>query len=148
MFCRSLFVLLYFFLLAIVLSVLLRYTILIAPLVSSNSSLSRWSHSAHDCSRTIKCNEILGRYSCSYRSALSATAKLWSRLSTCMTMQDVTWLVFGKTLWTRITSVFFRDRHYYRNCRPVRQCQNPSENLQDLRDILMHEWNNIPHAFI
>jgi hypothetical protein len=122
--------------------------ILIAPLVSSNSSLSRWSHSAHDCSRNIKCHEILGRYSCSYRSALSATAKIWSRLSTCMTMQDVTWLVFGKTLWIRITFVFFPERHYYRICRPLRQRQNQSEKLQDLRDILMHEWNDIPHTFI
>ena len=38
MFCRSLFVLLYFFFLAIVFSVLLRYTILITPLVSPHSS--------------------------------------------------------------------------------------------------------------
>ena len=50
--------------------------ILITPLVSSNSSLSRWSHSAHECSKNIECHEILGRYSCSYRSALSATAKI------------------------------------------------------------------------
>ena len=39
MFCRSLFGLLYFFLLAIALSVLLRYTDSDDPLVSSNSSL-------------------------------------------------------------------------------------------------------------
>jgi hypothetical protein len=33
-----------------------------------------------------------------------------------MTMQDVTWLVFVKTFGTRITSVFFLDRHYHRIC--------------------------------
>ena len=33
-----------------------------------------------------------------------------------MTMQDVTWLVFGKTFCTRITSVFFLGRHYHRIC--------------------------------
>jgi hypothetical protein len=33
-----------------------------------------------------------------------------------MTMQDVTWLVFVKTLWTWITSVFFLGRHYHRIC--------------------------------
>jgi hypothetical protein len=33
-----------------------------------------------------------------------------------MTMPDVTWLVFVKTFWTRITSVFFLDRHYHRTC--------------------------------
>ena len=33
-----------------------------------------------------------------------------------MTMQDVTWLVFVKTFWTRITSVFFLGRHYHRIC--------------------------------
>jgi len=49
MFCRSLFVLLPFFFLVIVLSVLLRFTDMITPLVSSNSSYrlsialtSRW----------------------------------------------------------------------------------------------------------
>ena len=31
-------------------------------------------------------------------------------------MQDVTWLVFVKTFWTRITSVFFLGRHYQRIC--------------------------------
>jgi len=31
-------------------------------------------------------------------------------------MQDVTWLVFVKTFWTRITSVFFLVRHYHRIC--------------------------------
>jgi hypothetical protein len=33
-----------------------------------------------------------------------------------VTMQDVTWLVFVKTFWTRITSAFFLGRHYYRIC--------------------------------
>jgi hypothetical protein len=33
-----------------------------------------------------------------------------------VTMQDVTWLVFVKTFWTRITSVFFLGRHYHRIC--------------------------------
>ena len=40
MFCRSLFVLCTFVLLAIVLSVLLRHTLLITPLVSSNSYIT------------------------------------------------------------------------------------------------------------
>ena len=26
--------------------------------------------------------------------------------------------------------------------------QNPQETLQELRNALMHEWNNIPRAFI
>ena len=55
------------------------------------------------------------RYSWSYRSALSATAKLWSRLFN-IPMQDVTWLVFVKTFWTRITFVFFLGRHYHQIC--------------------------------
>jgi hypothetical protein len=29
-----------------------------------------------------------------------------------------------------------------------RHCQNPPETLQELRDALVHEWNNIPLAFI
>jgi hypothetical protein len=33
-----------------------------------------------------------------------------------VTMHDVTWLVFVKTFWTRITSVFFLGRHYHRIC--------------------------------
>jgi hypothetical protein len=32
--------------------------------------------------------------------------------------------------------------------RRVRHCQNPQETLQELRDALVHEWNNIPQAFI
>jgi hypothetical protein len=32
--------------------------------------------------------------------------------------------------------------------RRVRHCQNPTEILQELRDVLVHEWNNIPQAFI
>jgi hypothetical protein len=31
-------------------------------------------------------------------------------------MQDVTWLVFVKIFWTRITSMFFLGRHYHRIC--------------------------------
>ena len=38
--------------------------------------------SAQNCSRNIECRKIQRWYSWSYRSALSATAKLWSRLST------------------------------------------------------------------
>jgi hypothetical protein len=45
-------------------------------------NLSWWSHSAQNCSRNIECRKIQTRYSWSYRSTLSATAKLWSRLST------------------------------------------------------------------
>ena len=33
-------------------------------------------------------------------------------------------------------------------CRRVRHLQNSSETLQELRDALVHEWNNIPQAFI
>jgi transposase len=32
--------------------------------------------------------------------------------------------------------------------RRVRHRQNPPETLQELLDALVHEWNNIPHAFI
>ena len=32
--------------------------------------------------------------------------------------------------------------------RRVRHHQNPPETLQDLRDALVHEWNNIPQPFI
>jgi hypothetical protein len=27
-------------------------------------------------------------------------------------------------------------------------CQNPPETLQELRDALVYEWNNVPQAFI
>jgi hypothetical protein len=75
-------------------------------------------------------------------------------------MQYVTWLVFVKTFWTRITSsVFFIDRHYHLDLstiehlwdelgRRVRHRQNPPETPQELCDALVHEWNNIPQAFI
>ena len=32
--------------------------------------------------------------------------------------------------------------------RRVRHRQNPPETLQELGDALVHEWNNIPQAFI
>jgi hypothetical protein len=32
--------------------------------------------------------------------------------------------------------------------RRVRHRQNPPETPQELRDVLVHEWNNIPQAFI
>jgi hypothetical protein len=32
--------------------------------------------------------------------------------------------------------------------RRVRHRQSPPETLQELRDALVHEWNNIPQAFI
>jgi hypothetical protein len=32
--------------------------------------------------------------------------------------------------------------------RRVRHRQNPPETLQELRDVLVHQWNNIPQAFI
>ena len=76
-------------------------------------NLSWWSHSAQNGSKNIECRKMHRRYAWSYRSALSTTAKLWSRLST---MQDGTWLVFVKTFWTRITSVFFLGWHYHRIC--------------------------------
>ena len=45
-------------------------------------NLSWWSHSAQNCSRNIECRKLQIHYSWSYRSVLSAAAKLWSRLST------------------------------------------------------------------
>jgi hypothetical protein len=39
-------------------------------------------HSIQNCSRNIECRKIQRRYSWSYRSVISATAKLWSHLST------------------------------------------------------------------
>ena len=44
-------------------------------------NLSWCSHSAQNGSRNIECRKIQRRYSWSHRSALCATAKLWSRLS-------------------------------------------------------------------
>ena len=32
--------------------------------------------------------------------------------------------------------------------RRVRHCQNPPETLQEVRDALVYEWNNITQAFI
>ena len=32
--------------------------------------------------------------------------------------------------------------------RRVRHCQNLPETLQELPEVLVHEWNNIPQAFI
>ena len=71
-------------------------------------------------------------------------------------MQDVTWLVFAKTFWTRITSVFFLGRHYHRICH---QLNIYGMNLVDVfatikiyrkhyRSSVTHLWNNIPQAFI
>ena len=96
------------------------------------------------------------RYSWSYRSALSATAKIWSWLSTwqckmshvsclsrlsepeshpCSSLAGIIDLSPIEHLWDELG-------------RRVRHRQNPPETLQELLDALVHEWNNIPHAFI
>ena len=61
-------------------------------------NLSWWSHSAQNCSRDIECHKIQRRYSWSYRSALSATAKILSRLSTqeCKMSRDSYLLRFSE----------------------------------------------------
>lgn len=76
-----------------------------------------WSHLAQNYLRNIELHKIQRRYSWSYRSALSATVKLWSRDNA--TLQDVTWLVYVKTFWDRITFVFILDRHYHRICQQL-----------------------------
>ena len=47
----------------------------------------------------------------------------------------ITWLSPIEHLWDELG-------------RRVRHRQNPTETLQELRDTLMHEWNNIPQVFI
>ena len=90
----------------------------------------------------------------SYRSDLSATAKLWSRLSTWQCKMP-----HGLCFWNRITSVFFHGRHYHRICHQLNiygmnsvdvfvSVKTHRKKLQELRDTLVHEWNNIPQAFI
>jgi hypothetical protein len=37
-------------------------------------------------------------------------------------LQDVTWLVFVKTFWTRTISVFFLGQHYHRICHQLNIC--------------------------
>ena len=78
-------------------------------------NLSWWSHSAQNCSRNIECRKIQRRYSWSYRSMLTATAKLWSCLSSWQSKMSRGWY-FVKNFWTRITPVFFPGRHYHRIC--------------------------------
>ena len=68
-------------------------------------------------------------------------------------MQDGTWFVFVKTF--RITSVFFLGRHYHRICNKLNIyginsvdvlaiVQIYQKKILELRDALVHEWNNIP----
>ena len=104
-------------------------------------NLSWWSHSAQNF-----------RYSWSYRSAISAKGKLWSRLSTwhckmsrgsclsrlsepeshrCFSLASI--ITGSVTNWT-----------FDELARRVRHRQNPPETLQELRDALVNEWNNIP----
>jgi hypothetical protein len=85
-------------------------TVLEAEVLWSGWKLSWWSHLAQNCSRNIECRKIQRRYS-----AFSATAKLWSRLSTWQCkMSRGSFL--SRLFWTRITSVFFHGRHYHRIC--------------------------------
>ena len=63
----------------------------------------------------IECRKIQRRYSWSYRSVLSATAKLWSCFSSWQRKMSRGWYFF-KNFWTRITSVFFLGLHYHRIC--------------------------------
>ena len=72
-----------------------------------------------------------------------------------MTMQDATWLVFLKQNhirvlpWPALSPDLSPTEHLWDELgRRFRQRQNPPETLQELRDALVHEWNNIPQAFI
>ena len=78
-------------------------------------NFSWWSRSAQNCSRNIECRKIQRWYSWSYRSVLSATAKLWSYLSSWQRNMSRGWY-FVKNVWTRMTSVFFLGLHYHRIC--------------------------------
>ena len=71
-------------------------------------------------------------------------------------MQDVTWLVFAKTFWTRITPVFVLGRHYQRICHQLNVYGMNSVDVfatvkihrKHYSSCVTHEWNNIPKAFI
>jgi hypothetical protein len=120
-------------------------------------NLSWWLHSAQNCLRYIECRKIqtiflILSFCPFYHSETLIT-------SFNKTMQDVTWLVFVKTFWTRITPVFFLGRHLSPGLSPiehlwnelsrrVRHRQNPPETPQELHDALEHLWNNIWQVFI
>jgi transposase len=66
-------------------------------------------------------------------------------------MQDVTWLVFVKTFlnqnhirvlpWPALSPDLSPIEQLWDElCRRVRHRQNPPETLQELRDVLVHEW--------
>ena len=70
-----------------------------------------------------------------------------------MIMQDVMCLVFVRIFWTRITFVLSPglspiEQLWDEIGRRARHHQNSPKTLQELRDALVHEWNNIPEAFI
>ena len=120
-------------------------------------NLSWWLHSDQNCSWNIECRKIQKQYSWSYHSALSATAKLWSRLSTwqckissgsCLSRlsepeshpcSSLAGIITGSvTNWTFIGCT-------RKTCWPQ---LNPPETPQKLHDALVHEWNNFPQAYI
>ena len=105
-------------------------------------------HSAQNCSKNIECRKIQGRHSWSYSSALSATAKLWARLSI--------WQC--KMSRARVCQDFLNQNHIRALPGPVLspdlspiehlwnelgRCvchrHNPPETLHELHDALVHE---------
>jgi hypothetical protein len=117
--------------------------------------LSWWSHLVQNYSRNIECRKIQKQYSWSYRSTLSATAKLWSRLSTwqckiARVFQDFLNQNQIRVLpWPALSPDLLQIEHLWDELgRRVRHLTNPPETLQELCDALVHEWNNIPEAFI
>jgi hypothetical protein len=114
-------------------------------------------HSAQNCARNIECRKIQRRYSWFYRSALSATAKRWSRLSTWQCKKS-----YGSCCqdflnqnhihvlpWPALSPDLSPIEHWWDELsRRVCHRHNPPETPQELHDALVHEWNNIPQAFI
>ena len=117
-------------------------------------NLSWWSYSAQNCSRAIACRKIQRRHSWSYRSALSATAKLWSRLSTwqCKMSRGSCLSILSEpesqcSSLAALSPDLSPIEHLWNEL--VRcVCQNPPETLQELRDTFVHEWHSILQAFV
>ena len=114
-------------------------------------NLSWCSHPPQNCSRTIECRKIqliiLILSFCPFCNSDTLIT------SFNMIMQDVMWLVFVRTFWTRITSVLSPDLSLIEHAwdelgRRARHHQNSPKTLQELRDALVHEWKNTPEAFI
>ena len=106
-------------------------------------------------SRNIACCKIQRRYS--YHSALSATAKLWSCLSTWQCKMSVARVCqdflnqnhICVLPWPALSLDLSPIEHLWDELgRCVCHRQNLPETLQELFDALVHEWNNIPQAFI